>query len=334
MNVFDSGGHFMRLTRPTKPMPYTNETLTINEPVLLTKSNASEIASFWNNHYCGSDWKMDATTEWINSLFDTSKIVLGVYGKSGKLIGTIMSRKIGGSLIGSNLGMTLTADRIFVIEGLCIDELFRGKHLAGWLISYMDFISSMYGPVSHIFSRELNSVPFLSNAVEVETYGYVETSKIKESQTKKITEMPSYMFPERWNEIIDSFGIKSNTSLVYNNSVIDKNDIFCFVCYGMKYGLVLIVDTHRKTKKDLKVYEVVFCMGEQSELLLNSVGYELEKSMKGGVLFGTDSIYHGALNASFSDPWKFGTSGYHATYFYNYLPTTKKLQFLLTRNSI
>jgi hypothetical protein len=334
INMFDSGGRFMRLIRAHKPAPYTNESLILNEPEFLTKSNASEIATFWNTHYCDVDWRMDASEEWVSSLFDSSKVVLGVRDERNRLIGTIMSRKIGGNLVGVQVGMTLTSDRIFVIEGLCIHRDFRGKHLAGWLISYMDYITSEHGPVAHIFSRELESIPYFSNAIEVETYGYIETSKVKESQTKKVVLLDDYVFQTKFMDLLFQLNLKYLDKIALSTGIIDSGDMMCFVCWGMVNGTVVIADSHRKTNKDLKIYEVIFCMGKETELLLNSVAFELEKSGKGGILFGTDNPYHGALNASFSDPWKFGTSGYHATYFYNYLPAIRKLNFLLVRNSI
>ena len=177
LNAFDPGGRFMRLSRATKPSEWNG----IVHPVLLTKYDSAEIAYFWNINYFGSDWRMDATKEWIESLFDGVKLALGVRTKEGMLIGTIMSRKTGGKLIGMNLGMSLTSDRVFVIEGLCVQTKYRGQHMASWMISWMDYFTSEHGPVAHLFSRELESVPFLSNAVEVETYGYVETYKIKEN---------------------------------------------------------------------------------------------------------------------------------------------------------
>lgn len=330
LNVFDSGGRFMRFIRAAKPSEWNS----IAHPVILTKYDSAEIAHFWNINYFGSDWRMEATKEWVESLFDGVKLALGVRTKEGLLIGTILSRKTGGKLIGMNLGMSLTSDRVFIIEGLCVQTKYRGQHMASWMISWMDYFTSEHGPVAHLFSRELESVPFLSNAVEVETYGYVETYKIKESQTRSITLLDHHVYKSKWMELLDQLYLKNKPNVALGTGLIDSDDMMCFVCWGMENGSVLISNTHRKTTKNQTIYEVIFCMGKNTELLLTSVGYELEKRGEGGVLFGTNSLYHGALNASFSEPWKFGTSGYHATYFYNYLPSTRKLEFILTRNSI
>lgn len=330
INVFESGGKFMRLTRSNKPIIWND----IEHPEILTKSNSNEIAEFWNKNYFGDDWKIEATKEWVESLFDNVKLALGVRTNEGILIGTILSRKIGGMLKGISLGMTLTSDRIFMIEGLCVQTKYRGLHLASWLISWMDYLTSEYSPVAHLFSRELSSIPYFSNAIEIETYGYVETFKIKECQTKPIEILDNYIFQTKWFELLDGLGLKELPQIALNSSIIDSNDLICFVIWGMKNGTVVICDTHRKSNKNQKIYEVIFCMGEETEILLNSVGFELEKLGKGGILFGTNSPYHGALNASFNEPWKYGTSGYHATYFYNYLPTKSKINFVLIRNSV
>jgi hypothetical protein len=335
INVFEPGGKFMRLTRAIKPSEFKqNDSIEFEHPEILTKLNSYEIAEFWNYNYFGDDWRMEATKEWVESLFNNVKLALGVRTKDGRLIGTILSRKIGGTLYGSNLGMSLTSDRIFMIEGLCVQTKYRGKHLASWLISWMDYFTSEHGPVAHLFSRELATIPYFSNAIEIETYGFVETFKIKESQTKPVVLLDNYVFQTKWLELLEGLNLKTKPNVALCSGIMDKDDMMCFVCWGMKNGTVVIADTHRNSIKKQKIYEVIFCMGDETELLLNSVAYELEKKGIGGLLFGTNSLYHGAINASFSEPWRFGTSGYHATYFYNYLPATRKLDFILTRNSV
>lgn len=334
LNFTDHGGHFMRLTRAPKPEVWTDGTVVIREPFVLTKANAAEIADFWNHNYTDSDWRMDASKEWIESLFDHMHLALGVITTSGRLIGTIFSRKIGGNLVGKSLGTTLTNDRIFMIEGLCINQQYRNKHLAGWLISWMDYITSEHGPVAHLYSRELDSYPYLSSAIDVETYGYVETSKIKTIQTIPISLVEKEIFKTKWLEFLNPVRVSLQNNISIDTGMIDSNDMMCFASWGREDGLVLITNTHRKTTKNQTIYEVVFCTGKQTELLLNSVCYELEKIGKGGVLFGTNGAYHGALHSGFSEPWRVGTSGYHATYFYNYLPNTRKMEFILTRNSV
>jgi hypothetical protein len=320
LKFWDRSPRFMRPQNRSLPTPFPP----LSNPIRLGAEHTNFVTEFWNTYYRGADWTMNANTTWVQRLLtDPSSPTMGVFHNS-RLIGTIMCRSVGNRVF---IGRDTELPIAYMIEGLCVHPEWRGKHLAGWLIAWVDYIMNSNGPNAFFWCREVNTGIHTSD-IAVHTYCYADCSKL--TRTVPIEQMPLHEFITAW--VLAAPHWRSSDNIVASRPPVSEADSDSLEVWRTNDGsnrLVVISDCHRKSLGDGKtLWEVVWCGTMTQTLsprdpftsfrdLLETVG-----STKGpnGVLFTTDACHHGAANPGWSLPWNFGTSGFHSIHIYNYMP--------------
>lgn len=327
-----------------------------NHPERLTVADAESLASFWSSHYAGEDWVFRPETQWVASILaDPSTTVLAVYsgGANRQIVGSIVCR---GLAKGSFRLGSLVLPNAYIIEGLCLDPAWRGQHLAGWLIAWIDHIVNASGPQAFFWSRE--APPRDITYIASHKYSYLPLKNdVKLVGNSEIVEISWTDFQhiwashaQRWNHLeIAAFP----TSL--------PDDSLYVWRLGANYAVVS--DTRRRTRtrtlKSETIWEVQFCgnlcdplakldereseekgeekseeKSEEVRKMLEAVGALIFKKKGSGLLFVTSAAWQGGCT-QWSHPWIVGTAGYHTTYIYNYMPPAfHKMAPLFLRNEL
>lgn len=115
-----------------------------------SRKSAKEIAKLWNEQYRIGDWSMHISElEVMEILHNPGTIVLGIVSPAGDIVGTILSTRLNGiCLVGEK------ECELRMVEGLVLHPHVRGQGAAGWLIGWLDHITSMTHPTTHVWFRE------------------------------------------------------------------------------------------------------------------------------------------------------------------------------------
>ena len=289
-----------------------------------TSADAARIADFWRQCYTGSDWHMDVTEADVRTyLDDPAVVVLIAFQQGGLLEGTIVATPLSPGEVTMTHGARL--DRVYVIEGLCVGNAFRGKGLAGHLIAHIDlYIARNRGPTALLWSRELATVPYFSTAIQTATYAYLNCAEMRRY---------SPPIPLPWDEFCDLWSANRTRFLGIVASVPDnRRGTLCAwkVVVDDATKLVVVANTGRRTHTGQPIHEVLWCgwMPTQTILYAAARGQSYRLAIESiatqytGLLFASSTIQGGQASKAWEDEgvWHYGTSGVHAWYIYNYLP--------------
>ena len=288
-------------------------------------SDTGSLLLFLTECYKGSDWRLRLDLDNMATYLDDTQVVaLIALDFQHNLIASIFSVPVG------RVTMSHKADvgRVHAIEGLCVRGTHRHKGLAGMMIAQVDYETTrLFGPLVHLWSRELSSKPVLSTAVNVATYAYILTQR--GSPRVPLRELEWSEFAHLWESNCHRFsGIVAVTPSNRREGV--------RVWEGESHGavkVVVVADTRRITADGKSIYEVVWCgwriinvlfpasHGLRFRTLLESVAAEYAREGP-GLLFVTSDRTGGGAKKRWEGkgPWVYGSSGVHATYIYNYLP--------------
>ncbi len=327
--VWDREPRILRTKKRAKPLAWKQH----EQAIRLTGSHASQVATFWKKNYKGSDWYLDATEAWVQTVLSSpANIALGVF-ENGELIGTILSRpaaKTGIVLVG-NKGYIHDAR---VIEGLCIHPKYRGQHLAGWLIAWMDYITDTKHPTVHFWFREVPTSSVLSTELCGNTYGYVRIADLPKTIQMPAPESVSLAdFQKLWET--SAYTWRSPTSLVASTPFSEVGEEECWEIWKYQKFIVVLQNTRRKSiPENQTIWEVAWIGLEMPGGLIRPRSSEdpsakraieavsIQKNRRDGILFVTDAPHQGGATSEWEKPWIFGTSGRHVTYIYNFMPPT------------
>ncbi len=361
---WDRSPRYMRAegcSKPTSWVPNSGSVIIIEAPVRLTADHSATVSAFWREHYGEEDWMLDAEKYWVSNILSCSRtLALGAF-QDGRLIGTILSRPSAGSSSSNSKGGHIlwgTDGYIIncaVIEGLCVHTDYRNQHLAGWLISWVDYLTSRVRPVAHFWMREVGSyIP--TTDVATHKYGYVRIADLggvgsvaPTPPTPPIRELQISEFDRLW--ITSCAGWRSAESLIASRPYWGHA---CWKIWRVGDKLAVILDTRRKTRGPLgpkeTIWEVVWCGHMYSEANLEPVSavavaqtttqwrdmFEtVALQLKSGLLFVSDDPLQGGASEGWGTPWRFGTSGFHSAFLYNFMPPRFwKCRMMLPREEI
>jgi hypothetical protein len=312
--------------RPT-PLPEMPAQITLANNVvatvsLVTRILVADVAAFWETHYGGADWKIIAH-DWIHTYINDSRVIVLCFRiPDVGIIGTIVSTPATNGITHMSHGAELRSLR--VIEGLCVHPDYRSKGVAGSLIQCMDaYTSNHCGPTVHLWSRELMlRLPF-SSALQTYRYGYI-TSVAAEPRTS-VLPLPWDRFAELWKQCSGGWARRYAPCIVTDLPLNRRGGLTVWITRtGQVREQVVVISDTKRYSGIYAMYEVVWCgVLERGSLLYPAspnmdYGATLETIVAEyftGMLFTTDEYVH-----TWSAPWVYGSSGYHAWYIYNYLP--------------
>ncbi len=313
-----------------------------HQPELLT--DAAALTTFWRNHYRGEDWVFAPEPEWIAGILAApTTLALGVR-EEGQIVGSIVCRAVGGD--GPFRLGTLELPTAFVIEGLCIHPRWRGHHVAGWLIAWVDHLANQGGPQAFFWSRE--APPRDITYVATHTYGYLPLSALVSDRSDEIRlpeAVPWDAFRRLWASYVPRWDILGEAT--FPTSL--PTDPLRVWRQGANY--VVVSDTRRRTLTGGRIWEVQFC-GDlyaptegfirregEGRRMLEAVGALLAaeggEERDRGLLFVSSAPWQGGCVTTWPRPWIVGTAGVHTTYIYNYMPPVfHRLATLFLRNEL
>jgi hypothetical protein len=320
MRFWDRSPRYLRQRNRERPLPFDD----MDDPVRLRASEHSkQVAHFWNAHYAGPDWRMDASEEWVRSILEEpDTTALGVFAGSF-LVGTILARPVGRDI---QIGLTGKLETAYMIEGLCIHPRWRGRHMAGWLIAWIDYVGNRAGPQAFFWCREVSTALHTTD-IALHTYAYLRCSSITEDPLPELRQM-------HWDKFVGLWRLSS--PLWRTKSTI----IGATEGPGCRHSLeawqdtdtgriAVIANTHRKTMTNEPIMEVVWCGHLTPALNLRGATGDFRDMLEAvafrhrtTVLFTTDAEHHGGAHAGWPHPWIFGKSGFHSIHIYNYMPPT------------
>lgn len=295
----------------TTPAPRPLSTQ-LHECTLATSADVPEVTRFWRAHYGGEDWILDADESWVaNYVGAPGVLTLLLRDTAGALIGTILSTPLGRVYMSHG-----DSPRVCVIEGLCVRGDMRAQGVAGHLIAWMDHITSMPGPVVHLWMRELTTpVPtFLTTAIAQHCYAYIDTQNA--AAVIDVHEVPWPEFQTEYRRRCVEYIREEGPMIV---SAITQHREKGMRAWRSADGMIwaAICDTRRRTRDGRPIQEVVWCDGSTDGAwgFLQSVARHYQ-----GVLFASSGRFQGSATADWGWPWVYGRSGHHAWYIYNYIP--------------
>lgn len=297
----------------SRPTPFHSWTI----PEILT--DAAELATFWQAHYGGTDWKLDADPTWIAGILaEPTTMVLGVR-EARRLVGSIVCRQINGPTGRFRLGFQ-ELPTAYVIEGLCIHPSWRGQHMAGWLIAWIDHLMNARIPQAFFWSRE--AAPRDLTYVASHIYGYIRCGDMCSGGPEECVKVPWSEFQNIWTTYVsrwESLGEVAFPTTLPNDPL---------HVWRARADYVVVSNTRRRTLEGRPVWEVQFCgdLYEPAAGISNRIGgarglLETVAAQLGeGVLFVSSAPWQGGCTSAWPRPWVVGTSGVHTTYIYNYMP--------------
>jgi hypothetical protein len=324
--VWDRTPRFLRKEPRSKPSSFQSW----REPVRLTPAHADQVATFWKTWYHGSDWWLDATPDWVSTVLeDTQTLALGVFSvPGGPLVATILCRPVVSSGDYVVVGKETSIHKVYMIEGLCIHGEYRGQHLAGWLISWVDYKIGQSGPAAFFWTRE---VPYYTPTTDIaiHTYGYAHISEL--SISCEVRKRAWSEFRSWWKASYPSW--RSDTRITVSlPAMSDKEAKWIEVWEAPdSHQILVLANTRRKTTNtNMPIYEVLWC-GTKSQtdiLFLASsdtnfrplIESATKQTSENGIVFVSSAAHQGSASLTWPHPWKYGTSGYHSINLYNYMP--------------
>ncbi len=277
---------------------------------------------------------MDASPAWVRSVIqEDDTLVLGAVGADGSLVGTIACRSVvssGGILL---VGTEAVLQKAYRIEGLCVHPEWRGKHLAGWLIAWVDYIMNRDGPNAFFWSREVPTGVHGTD-LAIHTYAHLDPTKLQRPivmSSPNLKRIPWSEMQRLWERSASSW--RGRTSIV-SDRLFEEDGTRMEAWFDQDTSrVILIADTFRKTRGENRpILEVQWCGwltivgtllsakdGEDFRHVLEAVALQ-QRGGQHPILFATDAVCQGGARMGWPLPWKFGTSGFHAIYLYNYMP--------------
>ena len=334
--LWDLARFWDRDPRPLRPQnrPRPPPFQTWSEPHRLTPEDAEEIAAFWRRHYGGADWWLDAKADWVERILrEPDCWTLGVRDTQHSLIATLVCRSLlpdGGRFC---VGDGVSLGSAYIIEGLCVAPAWRGHHLAGWLIAWIDYLRGQTGPHLFVWSRETRMPTYQTN-ITCDTYAYVKILDlhVRDLVTGGAEGGEESMIPVDWSTFRSAWDVDallSPTTLL--PTVLPRHgDLRVF--YNKHSGqIVVFSDTHRCTRGEhpVRIWEVVWCgVWATDRLRLSEEGDDFRESLEmaalhlgeDGLVFATSAVHQGGCTAAWGRPWTYGRSGFHTSYLYNFMP--------------
>jgi GNAT superfamily N-acetyltransferase len=314
---------FLRLEPPTLPPPTPDvRSLPVERA---TTDFTARIAQFWRRAYTGSDWYLDATEALVRTyLEDPAVILLVAVQLDGTIDGTVVATPLSPGEVTMSHGARL--DRVYVIEGLCVSDAYRGRGLAGHLIALIDAtVVRLHGPTALLWSRELSRVPYVSTAIQTATYAFLRCADVRARVAMPVPlpwdELCALWVANRWRflGIVASLPDNRRGTLCAWKVPVDGAD-----------KLVVVSNTGRRTRAGLLIHEVIWCGWMPTSTLLYAAakGQDYHRVLEAiatqyeGLLFASSTIQGGQAAQAWDEEglWRYGTSGIHAWYIYNYLP--------------
>lgn len=324
LRIWDRSPRYMRQNPRCRPAPLPP----FSEPVRLGSADVKELASFWSTEYRGNDWKLVATEDWVRPLLENASNLILAAKHQGRIVGTIACTGLGPTRMGPT-----TFPVLFCIEGLCIAPPWRGNHLAGWLIAWVDHFMNQTGPRAFLWSRESPTCTDISY-ISSHTYGYIDTTYISAIDTQGLPVLSSVRFEEfqsAWTAAAASWDASYAlfpTSLLHPLSVWRCGDTY-----------LAVADTRRISTAGANIWEVVWCGtfaapfagSEDARRMLETLVVE-GAFPRGALVFCTSAPYQGGITRHWPRPWIYDTAGVHTTYLYNFMPPAfHDLRVLLPR---
>jgi GNAT superfamily N-acetyltransferase len=257
-------------------------------------------------------------------LDDAATIVLMAYEPNGTIVGTIVATPLSPGQVTMSHGARL--DRVYVIEGLCVSEVYRGRGLAGHLIALIDAtVVRHHGPTALLWSRELTRVPYFSTAIQTATYAFLRCADVRAPIATPV--------PLPWDEVCALWAAHQWRFQGIVASLPDnRRGTLCgwkVAAHGVD-KIVVVSNTGRRSREGHPIHEVVWCgwmpttailyaaaRGQQYRQVLEAIATQYE-----GLLFASSTFQGGQAEKVWAEGglWHYGTSGIHAWYIYNYLP--------------
>ena len=231
----------------------------------VSAQSASELTQFWNAYYATSDWKIQYSESTVFDMLSTNQAqntIIGVRNPEGDLIGTVASIRLNGKF------MTNAKEHeqsFFKVECLVLHPQIRGRGVAGWLLAWLDHLTSKNGPVVHVWIREsfhkqqrlpkTHAKPFVRmNTIQISLIS-IATRRHEE----EVTQLQWHAFKNILNQI--PFVKDSQFDLTYIPN--EPKDITCWRVEISEYPsnafIVAIKDTHKLCLRQKKpIFDVVF----------------------------------------------------------------------------
>jgi hypothetical protein len=332
----DRTPRFLRLLPAVEPQ--TPKGLT--PPVRLTIDDVGPLSAFWTECYGGDDWYMDAQPAWVSTyLNDPAVIVLGAYD-GACLVATIVSTPFSAATSELSNGAMLPFGSLRVIEGLCLAKQWRSRGVAGYMIGMMDCWTSTKLPVAHLWARETSSAPFMSTALRTDTYAMLRTKDAVE--TIGCSKMDWLQFTHLWHMSVGVWNLEDGEGkkppCIFSKKPVNRSgaiDVWMVKQRpDMPMGLrqvVVVLDSRRRTiPGDERIFEVIWCgflTGSKLKPAQRTGSFEfspflesIATNYKDAVLFASSGAMGGGANSNWGKPWRYGCSGAHSWYMYNYMP--------------
>ena len=331
----DRSSRFLRLSPAKEPRIPKG----LVHPLRLTMANVGELSAFWTASYGGADWYLDAQPSWVSKYLENeSVIILGAHDTDGKLVATIVSTPFSGSSTELSTGAMLNCGTIRVIEGLCIAKDWRSRGIAGYMIAMMDFWTSQKLPVAHLWARETSSTPLFTTALRTDTYAMAQTNKLVGSISCEKMDWSAFcvlwqMSTHKWllNEgegvpppqIISSKPVSRSDHIdvwLMKNRPDLENEL---------RKIVVVANTRRRSiPGDERIFEVLWCgylLNGRLKLNKGTRGFRtiiesIGAGYKDSLIFATNNYMGGEARPDWPAPWRYGKSGVHSWYMYNYMP--------------
>ena len=239
---------------------------------------------------------------------DPAVIILGLFDTTGDMRGCIFSTPLADEVSLANQSYP----NVRVIEGLCVHRSHRKKGIAGYLISAMDYETSKKGPVIHLYSRELTTVPFASTHLHAKTYAYIECSAARTKHS--VSKMDIDLFRSLWDSNKSGW---SSTDIVCSPSL-RRGDMVVWLC---NQSVIVVANTRRRSRTaKFTIWETVWCGKLLSGKLYPSQVQQEEvesiAAMHSGLLF---TMCENFTEQTERAPWRIGRSGMHVWYIYNFI---------------
>ena len=151
---FNNRSSIIRKERSIAPPAITVNRTILNEPVIFNKSvqAAKEICDFWRTYYKSADWTANINEADVYDILGKDKTtIIGVRNPEGQLVGTVASIPLTGQFLHHREEIK---QAFFLVDYLVLHPLMRGRGVAGWLLGWLDYLTSKKGPVIHCWFRE------------------------------------------------------------------------------------------------------------------------------------------------------------------------------------
>jgi hypothetical protein len=319
-----------------------------SEPEPVRAEAATALATFWSHHYNGTDWVFRPDPQWVAEQLTDSNTCTLVVREDGIIVGSIVCRGlVGRDMKGASFRLgTLELPQAYIIEGLCIHPRWRGRHLAGWLIAWIDHLMNAAAPQAFFWSRE--APPRDMTYVASHTYAYLEIGQKSVRTDRNIVAVPWDEFRRIWASYVPRWDRLDTAAFP---TCLPADPLRVWRCEAL---YVAVSDTRRWTRDGRHIWEVQFCgdlydplglacgspregergeRGEEGRDVLEAVGAALGAEGP-GLLFVSSAPWQGGCT-TWPRPWVVGTAGHHTTYIYNYMPPVfHRLATLFLRNEL